>query len=74
MVRRFNREPGPGVEDMLRAAVDDPALTVAYWVDSRRQWVSADGHEVATGPADVEVRRHDRPVAGGLPPGWRAPG
>jgi signal transduction histidine kinase len=36
---------------------------VAYWIDSRRQWVNADGHEVAISAAAVEVRRHDRPVA-----------
>jgi signal transduction histidine kinase len=65
VVRRFARDPvaGVGVEEVLRTALGDPGLTVAYWIDSRRQWVNADGHEVAISAAAVEVRRHDRPVA-----------
>jgi len=65
VVRRYLRDPFVGVtiEDALRQAVAQPALRVAYWVDDRRQWVSADGHPVEPDGHSIEVRRHDRPVA-----------
>ena len=65
VVRRYLRDPVPGVtiEDALRQAVAQPGLHVAYWVEDRRQWVSAGGHPVEPGADSIEVRRDDRPVA-----------
>jgi len=54
---------GSSIEDVLREALGDPTLRVAYWVEDRRQWVSGDGRP--TRPADhaVDVWRADAPVA-----------
>jgi signal transduction histidine kinase len=39
--------PGPGqVTSMLRRAMDDPSLELAFWVDGRMGWVDADGRRV----------------------------
>ena len=44
-------------------AVADPTLRVAYWVDGRREWVTADGRPATPGAADIELLRHDRRIA-----------
>ncbi len=65
IVHRFLREPvsGVSIDDVLREAVVQPALLVAYWVEDRNQWVSGDGKPVHPDDGSVEVRRDDRPVA-----------
>ncbi len=44
-VRDFVAAPtvGVSVQDVLRAALDDPGLSVAYWVTDGEQWVSEQG-------------------------------
>ncbi len=65
VVRRHLRDPVPGltIDDVLREAVAQPALRIAYWVDDRAQWVTASGRAVEPGANSIEVRRDDRPVA-----------
>jgi len=68
VIRRYLREPDPdiAVEDVLRRALGDPTLAVAYLVDDRRQWVSADGQPADPGnrrSEAVEVCRRGRPIA-----------
>lgn len=65
VVRRHLRDPVPGVtiDDVLREAVAQPALLVAYWVEDRSQWVTASGQAVEPSADSIEVRRDDRPVA-----------
>jgi len=65
VVRRHLRDPvhGATIEDTLRLAVAQPGLQVAYWVEDRRQWVSAGGHPVEPATGSIEVGRDDRPVA-----------
>lgn len=65
IVHRYLRDPIPGVtiEDVLREAVAQPGLHVAYWVEDRNQWVSGDGKSVHPDDNSVEVCRDDRPVA-----------
>lgn len=66
VVRSHAREPQAGatVDTVLRQALGDPSVTVAYWIADRGQWVTADGEP----PADVErthveLTRHGQPVA-----------
>jgi signal transduction histidine kinase len=65
VIRRYVQEPSPDVtaEEVLRRAVADPTLRVAYWVDDRREWVTGDGRPAEPGTADIELRGHDRPIA-----------
>jgi signal transduction histidine kinase len=65
VVRRHVDNPAPavGIEDVLRHALDDPSLRVAYWVDERSQWVSGDGRSTQPTVDAVEMRRHGQPVA-----------
>nr|CAH69515.1 putative two-component system sensor kinase [Frankia alni ACN14a] len=68
VIRRYLRDPDPdvAVEEVLRRALGDPTLAVAYLVDDRRQWVSADGQPANPGNsfmAAVEVYRRGRPIA-----------
>ncbi|MEY2590582.1 MAG: hypothetical protein QOJ67_2566 [Acidimicrobiaceae bacterium] len=65
VVRRFLRDPVAGVtiEDVLREAVAQPLLNVAYWVEGRSQWVTAGGQSVEPNANSVEIRRNGRPVA-----------
>ncbi|TDD96641.1 histidine kinase dimerization/phosphoacceptor domain-containing protein, partial [Jiangella asiatica] len=65
MIRDHVHDPPPDVtiEQILRRAVGDPELRVAYWVDARREWVTGDGRQVRPGDDDVELRGHDRPIA-----------
>ncbi|WP_129666389.1 histidine kinase [Phytoactinopolyspora endophytica] len=64
-VRAYVRDPTPDVtvEHVLRQAVRDPTLRVAYWVDGRREWVTSQGRAVQPGSDDVELTGHDRPIA-----------
>lgn len=77
--RRFNRRrfdamrvvrnalAGPtaslDVEALLREAVADPGLAIAYWVEDRSLWVRADGASVAPANDGVTVDRDGVPVA-----------
>jgi signal transduction histidine kinase len=65
VIRRYVRDPSPDVtpEDVLRRALSDPTLWVSYWVDGRAEWVTGNGRPAQPGAADVELRRHDRPIA-----------
>jgi signal transduction histidine kinase len=62
------RRPSPeGWREAVAAALDDPALRLAYWDPSTARYRQPDGAEL-TAPADarrawVEVDQEDRPVA-----------
>ena len=65
-MRSHARDPQPGatVDSVLRQALGDPSVTVAYWIAAARQWVTAEGGA----PDDVdrthvEPTRHGQPVA-----------
>lgn len=64
-VRRHVAAPSPGttIEQVLRVAVRDPSLAVAYWVAVREQWVTGDGHPADPAPDELVVQRAGRPVA-----------
>ncbi|MCW2544425.1 MAG: putative two-component system sensor kinase [Frankiales bacterium] len=64
-VRDFVRDPPPdrGLRDLLRAALEDPKIDIAYWIESRHTWVTADGQAAVSGSDDVVVHRQGRPVA-----------
>jgi signal transduction histidine kinase len=59
------RDPDPAttVESVLREALHDPSLRVAYWIEDRGEWLSPDGRRPDDDAARVDVRRHERPVA-----------
>ncbi len=63
-IRRYLREPAPGftVEQALREALRDETLTVAYWIDERENWVSAEGNPASPGATALTLQRHDLPV------------
>lgn len=63
-IRRWLREPSPaiGVERALREAVGDETIAVAYWIEERECWVSAEGNLASPDPAALVFRRHDLPV------------
>jgi len=64
MIRGYVRDPGRRtVQDVLRTALRDPTVRVAYWVDDRHQWVIDTGQSVAPGTDEIVVRRLDRDVA-----------
>ena len=51
VVEAFVRRPASDlaaerVDSVLRGAVDDPTLRVAYWLPSRERWVDGEGREV----------------------------
>lgn len=56
-------QPGSDVEQVLRAALHDPTLRVAYWVADRDQWVSAEGRTARPGEGALLVERAGRVVA-----------
>lgn len=65
-VRAFIDRPDPGrpVVDLLRGALADPALSVAYRVlDDTGGWVTEDGLEIVPAPDAVAVERAGRVVA-----------
>jgi len=65
VVGQHLRSPAAGrtIDDVLRQALGDPTLRVAYWVEDRSQWVSSDGWTARPAPETVEVRRGLVPVA-----------
>ena len=64
-VRAFIADPGPNpeVELVLRAALADPRLRVAYWDAERARWVTEDGHATDVGSDAFIVDRGGRTVA-----------
>ena len=56
-------EPGESIEQVLREALRDHQLTVAYWVVDRGQWVSGNGEDNAPAPGALIVQRAGRTVA-----------
>ncbi|MEJ7719078.1 MAG: histidine kinase [Ilumatobacteraceae bacterium] len=54
---------GDDIERVLHEALQDPTLSVAYWVAERGQWVSADGRETKPRQGAVTVERAGRIVA-----------
>jgi signal transduction histidine kinase len=64
-VQGFVRDPDPAtsVEDVLRSALEDPSLSVAYWVGDRDEWVCLDGRAMQPSDDQIDVRRQGRPVA-----------
>ncbi len=66
VIRAYADDPQPGatVDTVLREALGDPSISVAYWIAPRAQWVSADGVQQGDRGADhVLASRHDQPVA-----------
>ncbi|MCC6783535.1 MAG: hypothetical protein IT457_11900, partial [Planctomycetes bacterium] len=65
VVRRFVRDPSPTatIEEVLREALRDPSIDVAYWIDDRARWVAEDGRPIDAGRTAIEVRRRGVPVA-----------
>lgn len=66
VVRDHVREPDPAMsmELVLRRALADPTLSVAYRIDERDQWVTGEGQPVESIPSTaIEVRRSGRLVA-----------
>lgn len=76
--RRFNRRrfdavqvvedglrntPSGAVDDLVRRAVGDPTLTIAYWSDERDQWSTVDGSPIAPDADAVEVTAERGPIA-----------
>ena len=45
------------VQDILRAALDDPGLEVAYWEQERGVWITEHGQPARPGPGAVRVER-----------------
>jgi signal transduction histidine kinase len=64
-VQRFIRDPSPGVslEEVLCAAIGDPVLAVAYWIEDRTLWVTASGEPAVADELFVEVTRNGMPLA-----------
>ncbi|MEO6651200.1 MAG: histidine kinase, partial [Ilumatobacteraceae bacterium] len=56
-------QPGDDIERVLHEALQDPTLSVAYWVAERGQWVSAEGRQIEPGEGAVTVERAGRMVA-----------
>jgi len=54
---------GDDIERVLHQALQDPTLSVAYWVAERDQWVSAEGRGTEPGEGAVTVERAGRLVA-----------
>ncbi|TDD71951.1 hypothetical protein E1262_04280 [Jiangella aurantiaca] len=71
MVREHVHDPAPDVtiDDVLRRALGDPDLRVAYWVEGRGEWVTGDGRPTVAGDDDVRLSGPDQPIAsiGGAP-------
>jgi signal transduction histidine kinase len=65
MMRRYVREPSAHltVEHVMREALGDRHLAVAYWVDDRDRWVSYDGRPALRGPGALEAMRRGTPIA-----------
>jgi signal transduction histidine kinase len=64
IVHDWSRSPaGDEVDHVLRRAVGDPTLTIAYWSAGRGQWSTAGGAPTSPDADAVEVVRDGTPVA-----------
>lgn len=65
MVTELSRSPAPGsVQSGLARALGDAELTVGYWLPDPKQWVDADGHQIAQ-PSATAAHRLTRLEDGG---------
>jgi signal transduction histidine kinase len=64
-IQTFVRDPDPAtsVEEVLRSALEDPSLSVGYWLGDRDEWVRLDGRVMVQMDSQIDVRRQGRPVA-----------
>lgn len=59
-----DRPPNTTLESVLRRALGDASLLIAYWVAPRQRWVTAEGLDAPTdGRATVIAVRHGHPIA-----------
>jgi signal transduction histidine kinase len=63
-VQAHVRDPDPrsDVQQILRQALDDPRVAVAYWIEDRARWVSSGGQPAARDASRIDVARHGVPV------------
>lgn len=63
-IHRYLRDPSSNltVEQALRDALDDKALTVAYWIDQRDRWVTAEGVPASPASTALSLMRHGQPL------------
>jgi len=65
LAAELGESPPPGkLQDVLAAAFDDPTLRVAYWLETSRRFVGADGNRLSE-PAPEEGRGVTSIVGGG---------
>jgi signal transduction histidine kinase len=63
-VRTYVADPAQqGIEQVLREALRDPDLRIAYPVAGTDEWVTEDGEATTAGPDDLRVVRRGRTVA-----------
>ncbi|MGH9262555.1 MAG: hypothetical protein ACRD08_22075, partial [Acidimicrobiales bacterium] len=55
--------PTRSLEATLSEALHDPALSVAYWMPPRGQWVTDAGRPATIEVGDIEIARNDEAVA-----------
>jgi signal transduction histidine kinase len=65
VVHAYVAEPDPAIsiEQVLRDALREPDLSVAYWVQDRQAWVTAEGLPAKPPPYAMTVHRSGRVVA-----------
>ena len=65
LVREYVTEPPPGstIEQVMRDAVGDAGLDVAYWIEDRSQWVTEEGHAVVPDQSGIDVFRRNSVIA-----------
>jgi signal transduction histidine kinase len=64
LAQDWTRDPGEDdVDGIVRRAVGDPTLTIAYWSPGRAQWSTLVGNPTAPNADAVEVVHEGRPVA-----------
>jgi signal transduction histidine kinase len=65
LIHDFIRDPAPAttIEAALQAALGEPSLRVAYWVDDRQCWVDHEGRTANVRASSVRLRRFDALVA-----------
>lgn len=56
-------QTGSEIEQVLRDALQDPTLSVAYWVADRDHWATADGRDTTPGQDALIVERAGRVIA-----------
>jgi signal transduction histidine kinase len=61
LLQRMGGENRPGLRELLADALRDRSLQVIYWLEDKKRWVDASGHEV-TLPSDDDPARAWSPV------------